>query len=49
MSNIKVVIIDEQPFFRAGVKQAFIDRFDLEIVEASPDNNLKAIIEDRLT
>ena len=45
MANIKVVIIDEQPFFRAGVKQAFIDQFDLEIVEASPDDNLKGIIE----
>ena len=45
MANIKVVIIDEQPFFRAGVKQAFIDQFDLEIVEASPDDNLEVIIE----
>ena len=48
MSNIKIVIIDEQPFFRAGVKQALINRFDLEIVEASPEKNLTAIIEENL-
>lgn len=48
MANIKIMIIDEQPFFRAGVRQALINRFDLEIVEASPEEKLTAIIEENL-
>ena len=45
MANVKVVIIDKQSFFRTGVKQALIDRFDLEIIEADPEDDLTAIIE----
>ena len=36
MGNTRVVIIDKQPFFRAGVKQAFSGLSDFEIVEAGP-------------
>jgi DNA-binding NarL/FixJ family response regulator len=45
MGSTRVVIIDKQPLFRNGVKQAFSAIADLEIVEASPDDNLASIIE----
>ena len=48
MSITKVIIIDKQPLFRAGVKQAFAERTDFKIVEASPDDNLPIIIEEDL-
>ena len=48
MSTTKVVIIDKQPLFRAGVKQAFAEQVDFKIIEASPDDNLAMIIEDDL-
>ena len=32
MGSIRVVIIDKQPFFRAGVKQAFSGLSDFEIL-----------------
>jgi DNA-binding NarL/FixJ family response regulator len=48
MSTTKVVIIDKQPLFRAGVKQAFVEQPDFKIVEASPEDNLAMIIEEDL-
>jgi DNA-binding NarL/FixJ family response regulator len=48
MSTTKVIIIDKQPLFRGGVKQAFADRPEFKIVEASPDDNLPLIIEEDL-
>ena len=48
MSTTKVVIIDKQPLFRDGVKQAFMEQHDFKIVEASPDDNLSMIIEEDL-
>jgi two-component system, NarL family, response regulator DegU len=48
MSTTKVVIIDKQPLFRAGVKQAFMEQPDFKIVEASPEDNLAMIIEEDL-
>jgi DNA-binding NarL/FixJ family response regulator len=48
MSTTKVIIIDKQPLFRGGVKQAFADRSEFKIVEASPDDNLPLIIEEDL-
>jgi DNA-binding NarL/FixJ family response regulator len=48
MSTTKVVIIDKQPLFRVGVKQAFTEQPDFKIVEASPDDNLSMIIEEDL-
>lgn len=45
MGSTRVVIIDKQPFFRAGVKQAFSSLSDFEIVEAGPGDDLTAIIE----
>lgn len=45
MGAIRVVIIDKQPLFRTGVKQAFVEQSDFEIVEASPSDNLSVIIE----
>jgi two-component system, NarL family, response regulator DegU len=48
MSTTKVVIIDKQPLFRAGVKQAFAEQVDFKIIEASPDDNLSLVIEEDL-
>ena len=45
MGITRILILDRQPLFRAGVKQAFIERPDFEIVEASPNDNLSSIIE----
>ena len=48
MGTTKVVIIDKQPLFRVGVRQAFIELPDLKIVDASPEDNLLMIIEAEL-
>ena len=48
MGTIRTIIIDKQPLFRAGVKQAFKDQSDFEIVEASPDEDLSTLIESDL-
>lgn len=45
MGNTRIIIIDKQPLFRVGVKQAFVQQVDFEIVEASPDEDLSVIIE----
>jgi len=44
----KVLIVDNQPLFRAGVKQAFAARSDFEIFEASPGDHLPAVLEAKL-
>ena len=36
MNKIKVMIIDEQAFFRAGVHQTLSQQPDLEILECDP-------------
>ncbi len=36
MEQIKVMIIDEQPYFRAGVRQALSQQPDLEVLECDP-------------
>lgn len=48
MGAIRVIIIDRQPLFRAGVRQALSDRSDFEIIEANPGDNLISIIEEDL-
>ena len=44
----KILIVDSQPLFRAGVKQAFRENSDFEIFEASPGDHLSAILEAKL-
>ena len=39
MDKIKVMIIDEQALFRAGVRQTLSDQSDLEILECDPSQN----------
>jgi two-component system, NarL family, response regulator DegU len=46
--SIKVMIIDKQPLFRAGVRQALSERPDFEILEANPTDNLFTTIEEKL-
>jgi len=48
MDKIKVMIIDEQAFFRAGVSQTLSDQSDLEILECDPTQNPLELIESSL-
>lgn len=45
MDKIKVMIIDEQALFRAGVSQALSAQSDLEILECDPTQNPLELIE----
>ncbi len=48
MAKTKVIIIDEQAFFRAGVRQALSQVADFDIVECDPNHNPLGIIEANL-
>jgi len=48
MDKIKVMIIDEQAFFRAGVHQTLSQQPDLEILECDPTQNALELIETNL-
>ena len=48
MNKIKVMVIDEQAFFRAGVRQTLAQQADLEIVECDPTQNALELIEANL-
>ena len=45
MAKLKVMIIDEQAFFRAGVRQALSQQNDLEILECDPNHDPLRVIE----
>jgi len=45
LKTIRVMIIDEQPFFRAGVKLTLESQADFEILEASPADDTINVIE----
>ncbi len=45
MNKIKVMIIDEQAFFRAGVRETLSQQPDLEILECDPTDNAFELIE----
>ncbi|MFA5629189.1 MAG: response regulator transcription factor [Dehalococcoidales bacterium] len=47
MEKIKVMIVDEQPFFKAGVRQALDSKGDFEISEGSPNDELLHEIEEQ--
>jgi two-component system response regulator DegU len=46
--GIKVLVVDKQAIFRAGLKQAVADQPDFEIIEANPADDLPALIESAL-
>ena len=48
MNKIKVIIIDEQEFFRAGVRQALSQQPDLEILDGAPNQDTLGLIEANL-
>jgi two-component system response regulator DegU len=48
MAKTKVMIIDEQAFFRAGVRQALSQQDDLEILECDPNHDPLGVIEANL-
>ena len=45
MDKIKVMVIDEQAFFRAGVRQTLSQQPDLEVSECDPAQNALELIE----
>ena len=45
MDKIKVMIIDEQALFRAGVRQILSEQTDIEILECDPAQNPLELIE----
>jgi len=47
-SKTKVMIIDEQAFFRAGVRQALSRQEDIEIIECEPNDDTVGVIEANL-
>jgi len=48
MAKTKVMVIDEQPFFRSGVKQALLKEKDFDIFEGDPRNDILAAIDSHL-
>ena len=48
MAKTKVMIVDEQAFFRAGVRQALSHQDDIEIIECDPNHDPLGIIEANL-
>ncbi len=48
MDKIRVLIIDEQAFFRAGVHQLLSQQSDLEILDCAPNQNTLELIEANL-
>jgi DNA-binding NarL/FixJ family response regulator len=46
--NTKVMIIDEQAYFRAGVRQALSNQEDIEVIECDPNGNTLSDIETHL-
>lgn len=48
MDKIKVMIIDEQALFRAGVRQSLSQQPDLEILECDPAQNALELIDTHL-
>jgi two-component system response regulator DegU len=48
MDKIKVMVIDEQALFRAGVRQALSEQPDLEVLECDPAQNPLEMIESNL-
>jgi len=48
VDKTRVIIIDEQAFFRAGVRQALLGQADFEILESAPDQNPLGLIETAL-
>ncbi len=45
MDKIKILIVDKQVFFRAGVRQALSQQPDLEILDCEPNEDLLRLIE----
>ncbi len=48
MDRTKVMIIDEQAFFRAGVRQALSNQDGIEVMECDPNHDTLGIIEANL-
>ena len=47
-AKTKVMIIDEQAFFRAGVRQALSQQGDIEVIECEPSKDTISVIEANL-
>lgn len=45
MPKTRIMIIDEQPYFRAGVRQTLLQEKDFEVMEAEPNQDILAAVE----
>ena len=45
MAKIKVIVVDEQSIFRAGVRQALLQEKDFDIFEGNPKSDILAAID----
>jgi DNA-binding NarL/FixJ family response regulator len=45
MNKSKIMIIDEQPFFRTGVRQVLSQFPDFEVIDSDPNNNPLGLVE----
>jgi len=48
MAKTRVMIIDEQPYFRAGVRQTLLQDKDFDVMEAEPNADILTVIENKL-
>jgi len=48
VDKIKVMIVDEQAFFRAGVRQVLSQQSDLEVLDCAPNQDTLGLIEANL-
>jgi two-component system, NarL family, response regulator DegU len=48
MAKTKIMVIDEQPFFRAGVRQALLQEKDFDIFEGDPKNDILTAVDANL-
>ena len=48
MVKTRVMVIDEQSYFRTGVRQILLQDMDFDVLEAEPNNEILTIIENKM-
>jgi DNA-binding NarL/FixJ family response regulator len=49
MDKIRVIIIDDQAFFRSGLRQALSEQSELEVLECNPADDSVSLVESTMT
>ena len=49
MDKIRVIIIDDQTFFRSGLRQALSEQPELEVLECNPADDSVSLVESTMT